>query len=1539
MIMHVTGQLEKVFGSLSKTLFFEYQDIRSLTRYFIDSRREKLLDILGFETGKPSVERKSEPEKQEIPVIPRKSGFLPLQDKEQKQVREKETEEIAIIGISGRYPQADNIDELWENLRDGRDCITEIPADRWDHSLYYDEDKDKPGKTYSKWGGFMKDVDKFDPQFFHISPREAKLMDPQERLFLQCVYETMEDAGYTREHLGRKRDAELGGSVGVYVGVMYEEYQLYGAQEQVRGRSLALTGNPSSIANRVSYYFDFHGPSIALDTMCSSSLTAIHLACQSLQRGECEAAFAGGVNVSIHPNKYLMLGQNKFMSSKGRCESFGQGGDGYVPGEGVGAVLLKPLSKAVEDGDHIYGIIKGTAINHGGKTNGYSVPNPNAQADVIKKAFVEAKVDPRTVSYIEAHGTGTSLGDPIEITGLSKVFTQETDDKQFCAIGSAKSNIGHCESAAGIAGVTKVLLQMKYRQLAPSLHSNVLNPNIDFLNSPFKVQQELEEWKRPIISVNGKDIELPRIAGVSSFGAGGVNAHILIEEYAPEPVEERLPARKQPAVIVLSAKNEERLQKRAERLLHAIREQTYVEADLHRIAYTLQVGREAMNERLAFVAESMRELEEKLNECISGTENREYVYRGQVKRNKEAIAAFAADEDMSKTIEAWLQKGKYAKVLDLWVRGLRIDWSTLYQDQKPRRISLPAYPFARDRYWIDVHAMAEEKRTEEPFAPVQPVIPKPSVAREASGKPANITLQPLMTNQDRLERTASLVPSDTEIETITAETLCDELTAGLAEVLYMDQNEIDPDEAFIDIGMDSITGLEWIKAINKQYGTSLNVTKVYDYPTTRDFAVYLAHELSTQAGEKKQTETYTPIRQKTAVPAAKPANISLQPLEHHQPVQEEAEETIQYAAAEISASRQYTVAIETLHENLRESIADVLYMEPYEVDIDEAFIDIGMDSITGLEWIKAVNKQYGTSFTVTRVYDYPTIRDFAEMLKSELGTHLDRKIEHTDSFEAAQQKPAASSHPKPAERPLQPVQHPIKKEHEKKTVPVLQDRPEDAIAIVGMSGRYPGARNVREYWDNLVHARNAIRDIPTSRWDVDKYYDPVLNKKGKVYCKSMGMLDDIEHFDPLFFNIPPSEAELMDPQHRIFLQEGYKAFEDAGYNARTLNEKKCGVYLGIMSNEYGVMLNRQSRANATGNSFAIAAARIPYFLNLKGPAIPIDTACSSSLVGTHLARQALINKEIDMALVGGVSLYLTPESYMSMCEAGMLSPDGQCKAFDNGANGFVPGEGAGALVLKRLKDAEADRDHIYGIIIGSGINQDGKTNGITAPSAKSQMDLERDIYETYGIHPESISYVEMHGTGTKQGDPIELEALSTVFQEKTDKKQFCAIGSVKSNIGHTSAAAGVAGVQKVLLCMNHKTLVPTLNFTTPNEHFEFEHSPLYVNTELKPWETADGKPRRACVSSFGYSGTNAHIVIEEYQPEKRNDRLTKQHRSALFVLSAKKEKQLKAYAEAMKDFVTSNEDIDLEDMAYTLQTGREAMDYRMAFLADLKEKC
>lgn len=416
---------------------------------------------------------------------------------------------------------AENLTQFWENLQAGRDCITEIPSERWDHSHYFDANKNQSSKSNSKWGGFIDDVDKFDPLFFNISPREAEQMDPQERLFLEITWQTLEDSGYTRQALRE----QLQGQVGVFVGVMWGEYQLYG-----KGR-VRPSSSYASIANRVSYFFNLHGPSIAVDTMCSSSLTSIHLACESIRRGECIAALAGGVNVSIHPNKYLQLTQGNFAASDGRCRSFGEGGDGYVPGEGVGAVLLKPLSMAEADGDTIYGVIKGSSVNHGGKTNGYTVPNPVAQTRVIATTLQKSGVAPESISYVEAHGTGTALGDPIEIRGLSQAFGGEQSEGRNCPIGSVKSNIGHLESAAGIAGLTKVLLQMKHQQLVPSIHSETLNPHIDFDATPFVVQRELSDWEQPVIEVDGVRQRIPRRAGLSSFGAGGANAHLVVEEY------------------------------------------------------------------------------------------------------------------------------------------------------------------------------------------------------------------------------------------------------------------------------------------------------------------------------------------------------------------------------------------------------------------------------------------------------------------------------------------------------------------------------------------------------------------------------------------------------------------------------------------------------------------------------------------------------------------------------------------------------------------------------------------------------------------------------------------------------------------------------------------------------------------------------------------------------------------------------------------------------------------------------------------------
>ena len=369
-----------------------------------------------------------------------------------------------------------------------------------------------------------------------------------------------------------------------------------------------------------------------------------------------------------------------------------------MPGEGVGAVLLKPLRAAIADGDHIYGVIKGSAINHGGKTNGYTVPNPKAQAEVIREALQESGIDPRTISYIEAHGTGTSLGDPIEIAGLVQAFGLGREEKQYCAIGSVKSNIGHCESAAGIAGLTKVLLQMQHQTLVPSLHAEVLNPHIDFAETPFVVQQENSKWQRPVLNLDGVEREYPRIAGLSSFGAGGANAHLLIEEYEAEVrAEVSWPL---PVVVVLSAKNEERLREQVEQLLQAVEREALGDGELADLAYTLQVGREAMEVRLGCLVSTMDQLRTKLASYLGGEQHIDELYHDEVKANKSALSGLAADEDLPALIDAWLAKGKLAKLVKLWVKGLAVDWTRLYGEAKPRRLSLPTYPFAKEHYWV-----------------------------------------------------------------------------------------------------------------------------------------------------------------------------------------------------------------------------------------------------------------------------------------------------------------------------------------------------------------------------------------------------------------------------------------------------------------------------------------------------------------------------------------------------------------------------------------------------------------------------------------------------------------------------------------------------------------------------------------------------------------------------------------------------------------------------------------------------------------------
>ena len=498
----------------------------------------------------------------------------------------------------------------------------------------------------------------------------------------------------------------------------------------------------------------------------------------------------------------------------------------------------------------------------------------------------------------------------------------------------------------------------------------------------------------------------------------------------------------------------------------------------------------------------------------------------------------------------------------------------------------------------------------------------------------------------------------------------------------------------------------------------------------------------------------------------------------------------------------------------------------------------------------------------------------------------------------------------------------------------IRDESAPQIAVIGMSGRFPDADNLGEFWRNLCAGRDSVREIPAERFELSEFYDPDPRTAGKSYSKWAGLLSDVDRFDPAFFNMTPKEAELADPQQRLFLQEAWRAVEDAGIAPHELSGTRCGVYAGCASGDYQFLLQDAPDSHAfTGNAASILPARVSHFLNLKGPSVAVDTACSSSLMAIHLACESIAGGACEMALAGGVTVFSTPNILTLAGEMGMLSSTGKCRTFDNAADGMVISEGVAVVVLEPLKKAIRDGRFIYGVIRGSGANQDGRTpGGITVPNASSQSALVREVLRKCKIAPETVGYVEAHGTGTKLGDPVEVEALCEAFG-KSVKRRSCAIGSVKTNIGHAQAAAGMAGFVKAVLCLRHGRLVPHLHLNRENEHINFEESPFYVNTELREWERRQDTPRRAALSAFGMSGTNVHMVLEEHA---RPQEVPSEETPQIVVLSAKNREALREYAGRMAEFLSSGDGrhAPLADFAHTLRNGREAMDERLAFVAE-----
>jgi myxalamid-type polyketide synthase MxaB len=596
-----------------------------------------------------------------------------------------------------------------------------------------------------------------------------------------------------------------------------------------------------------------------------------------------------------------------------------------------------------------------------------------------------------------------------------------------------------------------------------------------------------------------------------------------------------------------------------------------------------------------------------------------------------------------------------------------------------------------------------------------------------------------------------------------------------------------------------------------------------------------------------------------------------------------------------SVGRMQAVGEDALVQQVRCLVQQILNL-PAPPDERTGFTALGIDSLLAVEFGNRVQALGGGNLpsSATLAFDYPNARV--------LGAYL-----------AARRSGGAAPTPAPASPPA------------------------DAIAVVGLACRFPGATDAEQFWRLLCEGRDAITEVPRDRWDLAAYYDPDPDAPGKMYARHGGFLDGLDTFDPLFFGISPREAASLDPQQRLLLEVCWHALESAGIPPSGLRGSNTGVFVGVSGGDFVQLLTAGGEASigpyvATGTSRAAAAGRISYVLGLEGPCLALDTACSSSLVAVHQACAALRGGECDLALAGGVNVILSPAASVALCRARMLSPSGRCRPFDAGADGYARGEGCGVVVLRRLSDAQAAGDPILAVVRGSAVNQDGASGGLTVPNGPAQQRLIATALARAGLKPADVAYLEAHGTGTALGDPIEVQAAAGALGPGRDAARPLLLGSVKANLGHLETAAGVAGLIKVILALRRGLIPGQPHFREPNPRLPWDLLPVVVAAQLRPWP--EGR-RLAGVSSFGFSGTNAHVVLEAADPPQPSECLAGSH---LLALSGRDEASLRDLAGAYAAWLADHPDADLADVCYTASAGRDHLPERAALLAGSPEK-
>ncbi|MER6205673.1 type I polyketide synthase [Streptomyces sp. NPDC001642] len=1478
-------------------------------------------------------------------------------------------EPVAVIGMACRLPGAPDPSAFWQLLREGRDAIGTPPADR--HPAPHDTERP---------GGYLDRVDGFDAAFFGVSPREALAMDPQQRLALELGWEALEDAGIAPDSVG-------GTPAGVYVGAISDDYATLLRRNGSQGitRHMFTGIQRGVIANRLSYSLGLRGPSMTVDCGQSSSLVAVHLAVDSLRRGESDLVLAGGVHLNLAPESTLAVERFGGLSPDARCFTFDARANGFVRGEGGALVVLKPLSRALADGDRVYCVIHGSAVNHDGAGEALAVPNADAQREVIDAALGTAGVHPDEVQYVELHGTGTPVGDPIEAQALGAAFGTGSERPVPLAVGSAKTNVGHLEGAAGVVGLIKAALSLHHRELPASLNFETPNPAIPLDRLNLRVQTETGQWPRH---------DRPLLAGVSSFGVGGTNAHLVLGE-GPRTAVGGTTA--QPSGVVplaVSAGSAEAVA--AYGTLLADHMEADPDLQLGDVAHTLATTRAVLPFRAVVVAEDRDSALNGLRSLADGhpaphvvtsagpvapaRRGPVFVFPGQGSQwahmahdlyasspvFREALDACATALDpltgwslidiLTGEDVAWLERVDMVQpALFAMMTGLARLWMShgvqpaavighsqgeiaaahiagiLSLDDAARIVTVRSTAMrhlsghggmatvSASADWVTEHA-GDQITIAAHNSPTTTVIsgtPQALDQLTAEWKPLGVRVRRV--NVDYASHSPQVDAHHDHITTTLADIHPRPAAIPMVSTVTgepVQGPELDADYWFANLRRpvrfhQALTHLTAtghhttieasphpvltpaVEETAEATGAPINALHTLRRNTPTHFATVLAHAYTTgtaltwtTAGSTIPLPTYAFQRQ----------SYWPQLTAHAGPTAAIAEPEDDYDTSAAPAPDLSTLLDVVLNECARvlghASAADVPERLPFK--------ELGFDSFAGVELCKRLSALLGHRVPVNSTYDHPSPAELAAFLRDELA--------------GVPEETAGTG--------------------------VAKSEDDDPIVIVGMACRFPGGvRTPDDLWRLLVEERDAIADFPDDRgWNIDELYDPDPTNPGTSYVRRGGFLDDVAGFDSALFGIAPREALAMDPHQRLLLETSWEAFERAGIDPGSLRGSRTGVFVGTNEQDYATYTAPQQAQGSegfllTGHAASVASGRLAYVFGLEGPALTIDTACSSSLVALHLAMQSLRSGECDLAVAGGATVMSTPGMFLEFSRQGGLSPDGRCKAFDESADGTGWSEGVGTLLVERLSDAHRHGHPVLAVIRGSAINQDGASNGLTAPNGRSQARLIQQALESAGLTGTDIDAVEAHGTGTRLGDPIEAQALLTTYGQHRTADRPLWLGSIKSNIGHTQAAAGIAGVMKTVLALRHGVLPRTLHLTEATSHVDWSSGTVQLLGETRDWPETD-RVRRASVSAFGISGTNAHVILEQAEQPVAHEVLAKPSGTVPLVLSAGSAEALAATGARLAEWLESESELQLPDLAHALVTTRASLPHRAVVVAD-----